>query len=95
MKDVVASMLANVKPVGYQYKPGIEGEQSGKPDGTQRVGIIAQDLERTPLKDSVIDTAEGKKLDVPQLTANNTAMIVELARQIAELHSKMSPQEAQ
>lgn len=86
MASVLDSMLKNMKPVKYKYKPGIE---TMKPEGTQRIGILAQDLENTPLADSVIDTPEGKKLDTPQLTANNTALIIELAAQIKELQNKL------
>ena len=86
MKEVLNSLLANVKPVSYKYKPGVE---VAKPEGTPRVGIIAQDLEKTPLKDTVMDTPQGKQLDVGQLTANNTALIIELAGQIRDLQQQL------
>lgn len=86
MSSVIDSMLANVKPVKYKYKKGIE---TVKPEGTERVGILAQDLEKTPLKDTVIDSPEGKQLDIGQLTANNTAMLLELAKQLKEIQSQL------
>ena len=85
-KEVLESLLKNVKPVTYKYKPGFE---QLKPEGTPRMGVLAQDLEKTPLKDTVVDTPQGKQLDVGQLTANNTALIIELASQVKALQDQL------
>lgn len=80
-KTTVEQVLAKVRPVKFDYK--------GEGDGSNRVGIIAQDLEKTPLKEAVINTPEGKVIDTPQLTGGNTAMILELAQMLIDTRKEL------
>lgn len=61
-------MLEHVKPKMFRYRAG----------GGPKVGIMAQDLERTPMAGAVKETPRGKMIDTAQLTAANTAMIKQL-----------------
>jgi len=64
-----------VSPKMFKYKNGV-GEDSSKP----RVGVMAQDLEKTPLSSTVVTGPDGyKRVDTGQLTLGNTAMITELS----------------
>jgi hypothetical protein len=64
-----------VSPKMFKYKTGV-GEDSSKP----RVGVMAQDLEKTPLSSTVVTGPDGyKRVDTGQLTLGNTAMITELS----------------
>lgn len=57
------SAIGAIEPVSYEYKPGY-----GKPG--ERVGLLAQDLERTPAGAAVVnDTPYGKVLDVGDLAS--------------------------
>src|SRR5688572_32133334 len=56
-------VVGGLRPITYEYKPGF-----GEPG--QRVGIPAQDLERTPAGASIVmNTPHGKMLDAGQLAA--------------------------
>ena len=66
----------------YNYKPGL-GEDPSK----RYVGVMAQDLEKTSMKDNVIDTPKGKAIDVAKQTGSNTAMISEAAKRIKRLEA--------
>jgi hypothetical protein len=59
----------------YKYKNRANG------DGDQ-VGVMAQDLEKTPLRSTVIDTPQGKVIHGAKLAGANTAMIADLQKQI-------------
>lgn len=62
-KDELGEMLSKLRPVRYKYKdPDADGAAKG-----QRWGIIAQDLERSPVgKSLVIDDGGVKKIDTAQ-----------------------------
>jgi endosialidase-like protein len=62
----------------YKYKD----EQYGK---GQRLGIMAQDLERAGLGHAVIDTPQGKMVHGAHLATANSAMIGALGRRLAKL----------
>ena len=69
------AMLEKVKPVAFDYKDG----------EADKVGVIAQDLEKGPLEGAVVDTPEGKVIDGAQLTGANTAMIKSLYDRVRAL----------
>lgn len=69
-KGMLSSVANAVKGKTYSYK--------SSPDRGE-YGIIAQDLEKTPLKSTVIDTPQGKMVDTRRLTTANTGMISELS----------------
>lgn len=72
--------MSSLKPQEFQYKPGTAASDGEKP----HVGVMAQDLEKTPQGASaVMDTPEGKMVDTKQL-----AMM--LAASIGDLHSRLS-----
>ena len=85
MSETLESILKNVKPMKFKYKPGVPSNQ---PEGTQMQGVLAQDLEKTPLKDAVIDSPEGKKIDTGQLSVHNLDLIIELASRVKALEGK-------
>jgi hypothetical protein len=72
---ILEHVTRSVSPKSFNYKG----------DDTQRQGILAQDLEKTPLKSTVIDTPQGKMVDTNQLTTANTGMISELSRKVDNL----------
>lgn len=74
--DEVANSVRGAK---YKYK-GSDHEE---------YGVMAQDLEKTPLASTVFDTPDGKKVDTQRLTTANTAMISELSRKNDELANKL------
>jgi hypothetical protein len=65
-------VVKEVGPKVYKYKG----------DTVERSGIMAQDLEKTPLAHTVIETGKGKAIDTKQLTTANTAMISELSKKL-------------
>jgi len=66
----------NIKTVSYTYKG------QSRPE----VGVLAQDLEKTPLKTSVFQGPGGVKMvDTNRLTTQNTAMIADLARKVDKI----------
>jgi hypothetical protein len=69
--------VRGVRSVEYNYKTS-----SGEDPSPKRVGILAQDLEKTPLKAVVKETSRGKVVDTPQLTLANTSMIAELTKKL-------------
>ncbi len=72
--SVSSEMLDALHPYAYTYKPGM-GEDPSK----QRFGIMAQDLEKTPMgKSVVVDTPGGKKIDVPQATGVQFAALADI-----------------
>lgn len=57
-----------------------------KGDGVERSGVMAQDLEKTPLAHTVVEDSNGQKVvDTAQLTTANTGMISELSKKVDSL----------
>lgn len=81
IKDDDGSMLEavakSIRGHKFNYKP-----ESGEDPGKQEYGVMAQDLEKTPLKNTVMDTPNGKMVDTRRLTTENTAMISDLSRKL-------------
>jgi hypothetical protein len=77
-----------VSPKMFKYKNGV-GEDSSKP----RVGVMAQDLEKTPLSSTVVTGPDGyKRVDTGQLTLGNTAMITELSDKLDKVFQYLKAQ---
>jgi hypothetical protein len=73
---VLEAVTAKVKPKSFTYKQGIG-------DGGSHVGVMAQDLEKTPLSGAVKTGADGmKRVDTGHLSLGNTAMISELNKKL-------------
>ncbi len=81
----VTNYLRPVRPAAYQYKP--EFVQSGQGDPGPQVGLLAQDLERTPVGATVVERGPDglRRVQVPQLLMLNTAADAEQQRQIDAL----------
>lgn len=73
--DLLEPVSKNVRQISYTYKGSDHPEN----------GISAQDLEKTPLKSTVIDTPQGKMVDTKRLTTANTGMIADLARKVDKI----------
>ena len=81
--ESIDELLAKIRPVTYDYKEG-----SGEPPG-ENLGVIAQDLEDTPLEGAVRETPRGKALDPAQLSGASLALIIKLNDRISELEEKI------
>lgn len=86
-KDVKPSVnleeiVRKIKPKDFAYKP-----EAGEGDGKQ-VGVMAQDMEKTPLKENVVQTPEGRVIDTPKQENSNLNLILQLARRVIELEDK-------
>jgi hypothetical protein len=75
--DMLEEVAKAIRGHKFNYKSGY-GEDPGK----EEFGVMAQDLEKTPLKTTVIDTPKGKMVDTRRLTTANTAMISDLSRKL-------------
>lgn len=69
-----------IEPVEFSYK-------WDSPD-QRRVGVTAQDVENSPLAETVIDTPEGKVLDTAQLTPALLDMVVQLTKKVQDLEGR-------
>lgn len=82
--DDLEELLAKVRPVDFKYN----GE-AGQDPNKARKGVLAQDLEKTSMADNVVDTPQGKAVDIPQQTLSNTNLIVQLAQELYDLKAQM------
>ncbi len=79
-----AEMMDHLEPKSYNYKPGL-----GLPPG-RKYGIMAQDLEQTPMGASVVhDTPRGKVIDAAQATGVHFAAEANLHERLRVLEAKM------
>lgn len=81
----LTDQFAKITPVSYDYKP-----QFG---GGKEVGVVAQDLEQTPVGKMIVGTktAGGKKLkaiDQPKAVSTLLATAAEQAKRIKDLENK-------
>jgi len=74
-------ILAKLNPVQFDYKD--------EPDGTNHVGVTAQNLEETPLKNAVKDTPQGKVIDTTELAPGLLDLIIELGSQNKQLNARL------
>lgn len=75
---ILARVTKVVNPKTFKYKEG-----TGMDANAPRVGVMAQDLEKTPLASTVKTGQDGlKRVDTGQLTLGNTAMISELSKKL-------------
>jgi hypothetical protein len=83
-KDDLQELVENVQPVDYNYKPG-----SGEDPTKERKGVLAQDLEKTGMRDNVQDTPQGKMVDTGQQTLSNTNLIVQMAQKLFDMEAEL------
>jgi hypothetical protein len=80
--EQVDEMLAKLSPKAYSYKDEKHGVGP-------RVGIMAQDLERSSLgRDIVDDTTEGKMIDVNKALSLALAAVARLDKRVRELEAR-------
>lgn len=80
----IQETLRTTQPYAFNYKPGY-----GEDPGQRHVGIMAQDLERTPAGSTLVkDTAKGKMIDGKQAVGFNLAAAADLQKQLDELKLK-------
>ena len=80
-QNALESVIKSIGSHGYKYKKGV-GEDPNK----QHYGPMAQEIEKTPLGDAVIDTPKGKMVDTRRLTMGNTSLIAELGKKVDDLY---------
>jgi hypothetical protein len=75
--------MEKLRSLNFDYKDKFGGEKGN-------VGVMAQDLEKTPLKNVVKETADGKKMiDTAQLETGNIALIKELYDDVHNIKKRM------
>lgn len=79
----IEEVAAKVKPVAFEYK-----EKMGQGKG-EHVGITAQDMEKTPLKENVIETPAGKMIHPGKQENSNLNLIVQLENEIKSLEAQL------
>ncbi len=67
-----------LKAIKFRYK----GEPA---DATEHGGVMAQDLEKTPMKDVVTDTPVGKMIDTNKMTPHLLDLLLQLSDEVADL----------
>jgi len=84
----IQETLRSTQPYAFNYKPGI-----GEDPSQRHVGIMAQDLERTPAGSTIVkDTAKGKMIDGKQAIGFNLAAAADLQKQIDALKAERMAQ---
>lgn len=76
--DEANAAVKGLRAFTYKYK-------NQKFGAGGQLGIMAQDLEKAGLGQAVLETPEGKAVDVGKLSGANTAMISALGRRLAKL----------
>jgi hypothetical protein len=80
----VMEIAKKIRPVSFKYKKEIV--DSGKATDGDKFGVIAQDLEKTPLSQAVKMGEDGlKRIDTTELTPALLNMVVQLAQEVSRL----------
>ena len=83
-KDIsIDEVLAKIRPSKFNYK----SESPGTPE---HMGVMAQDLEKTPMKDAVMDTPQGKMIDTNKLTPSVLDLLLQLGEKVNKLEEKLN-----
>lgn len=79
------ALLESVEPVAYSYKPGAAATEGHG----RHVGVMAQDLERTPAgRSMVVDTPRGKMVDGGKMAAASLAAAADLDHRVRALEAR-------
>ena len=79
----IKSFLDAVDPVSFEYKK--PDGQMGKTQG-EHLGVIAQDIEKAPHgKSMILDTQQGKAIDIPSAVGTLLAAAADANRRMSEL----------
>lgn len=70
--------LKRIRPVTYKYKG----------DDEERVGVLAQDVEESPMDAAVVETPEGKALDTAELAPATLALLASLYQRVRALEGR-------
>lgn len=82
----IQETLRSTEPYAFNYKPS---NGYGEDPSQRHVGVMAQDLERTPAGAGMVkDTARGKMIDGKQATGFNLAAAADLQKQIDALKAE-------
>jgi hypothetical protein len=77
----VSELAGSIQPVSFEYK-------AGAGPGGHRVGVLAQDLERTPAGAALVqETPQGKVVDTNQATMANMAIAAEQEQRLRRLEA--------
>lgn len=80
----VQHALQNLNPYAFNYKPGI-----GENPNQRHVGVMAQDLEKTPVGSTVVrDTPQGKVIDGKGTMMLSLAAAADLQKQVDKLKAE-------
>lgn len=74
--------LEQLKAYTYKYKKG-----PAYAGGRDESGVMAQDLEKTGMRQAVMDTPEGKKIDTNRLSTMNTGAIAEQEKRMQRIEN--------
>ena len=82
----IQETLRNTQPYAFNYKPGI-----GEDPSQRHVGIMAQDLEKTPAGSTIVkEGPKGKMIDGKQAIGFNLAAAADLQKQMDELKAQQA-----
>lgn len=80
--EMIDAILAKLQGKTFDYKPEVG-------DPGRQIGVMAQDLEKTPLAPVVQDTPAGKAIDTRKLSTAALDLILELGQRVKELEGKV------
>lgn len=80
----IEDIAKKIRPVRFKYKKEIV--ESGKGKDGEHLGVIAQDLEKTPLAPAVVMGDDGfKRIDTTELSPAILNLVIQLSRKIEKL----------
>lgn len=80
-----AQMMEQLQPYSYNYKQGVPGEDTGR----RRFGVMAQDLQKSPMGASIVEeTPNGKMLDARHATGVHFAAEANLHQRLKGLEAE-------
>lgn len=89
IEDIVdiKDIAKKIRPVKFEYKPEIIAD--GKAEPGEHLGVLAQDLEETPLKSAVIEGDDGlKRIDTTELSPAILNLVIQLAKKVEKLEGE-------
>jgi len=81
----IDEIAKKIRPVKYNYKQDVPGATPG-----DKIGVMAQDLEKTPLASMVNERPDGvKTINTGELSGANLNLIIQLAKKVSELENQL------
>jgi len=76
----------SIRPVKFEYKDGAQNIDAKAVPGVEHLGVMAQDLEKTPLA-SVVKTGDDgiKRIDTAELTPALLNLVIQLAQKVQNM----------